>query len=257
MIMMARRWLGRCCDLWPEVCFSGMLYVLLVVLFGLLRGLLLWRNLGAAAEVPADLLVQSFRVGLRFDLAVAAYISIPLLLLLLLWRGLRRWRVLLPCFYALVGLVLLLGLAEIEFYRVFGSRFNMLVLTAMGHPWRLAGLHWYDYPMWSYLALWGGLMLIVVLVGRWLERSLSCLRAQRGVLRDDMLHLMGSVVVLALLVILSRGGFGHQPLRQGDAVFCKSGFANQLALNGLFALGRCAWEEQKQALVIPTSHAAQ
>lgn len=253
--MIVRKWLVRCRELWPEVCFAGSISILLVMLFSLLRGLLLWRNLGAAADVPAVLLLQSFRVGLRFDLAVAAYLALPLLLLLL-WRRGRRWRVLLPCFYMLVGMTLLLGLAEIEFYHAVGSRFNTLVLNAMGHPWRLTGLHWHMYPMWSYLVLWGGLMLIVVLVGGWLERILLCFRDRPGSLRDDMLHLMGSVVVLALLVILSRGGLGHQPLRQRDAIFCKSAFANQLALNGVFALGRCAWEEQKHAVLIPESHAA-
>lgn len=100
-------------------------------------------------------------------------------------------------------------------------------------------------------------MLIVILVGRWVERDLLAFRSRPGGIRDDMLHLMGSVVVLALLVILSRGGVGHQTLRQRDAVFCKSAFANQLSLNGLFALGRCAWEEQKHAVLIPVSHAAQ
>ncbi len=253
--MMVRRWLSRCREIWPETCFAGTVYVLLVVLFGLLRGLLLVRNLGSAAQVPAVLLVQSFWVGLRFDLAVAAYLALPLLLLLL-WRRGRRWRVLLPCFYGFVGLTLFLGLAEIEFYHAVGSRFNTLVWKAMGHPWLLAGLHWQTYPVWPYLMLWGGLMLVLMLVGRWLERSLLSFRPRPGALRDDMLHLMGSVVVLALLVILSRGGVGHQPLRQGDAVFCKSAFANQLALNGLFALGRCAWEEQKHAVLIPASHAA-
>lgn len=102
----------------------------------------------------------------------------------------------------------------------------------------------------------GGLMLIVILIGRYVEKSLRGFRTRSGGVRDDMLHLMGSVVVLALLVILSRGGVGHQPLRQGDAVFCKATFANQLALNGLFALGRCAWEEQKQAILISTNHAS-
>lgn len=253
--MMIRKWLGRCRELWPEACFVGMIYILLALLFSLLRGLLLWRNLGVAAKVPAALLRHSFYVGLRFDLAVAAYLALPLLILLL-WRRGRAWRVLMPCFYGLIGLTLLLGLAEIEFYHAVGSRFNTLVLKAMGHPWRLAGLHWQSYPMWPYLMVWGGLMLIVILVGRWVERSLLVFRARPGGMRDDMLHLMGSVVVLALLVILSRGGVGHQPLRQGDAVFCKSTFANQLALNGLFALGRCAWEEQKQAVFIPARHAA-
>ncbi len=253
--MMFRKWFARCREIWPEACYVGMIYVLLIMLFSLLRGLLLWRNLGAAAEVPEVLLVQSFLVGLRFDLAVTAYLALPLMLLLL-WRRGRKWRVLLPCFYGLIGLTLLLGLAEIEFYHAVGSRFNTLVLNAMGHPWRLAGLQWQTFPMWPYLVLWGGLMFIVILVARWVEKGLQGFFTRPGGTRDDMLHLMGSVVVLALLVILSRGGVGHQTLRQGDSVFCKSPFANQLALNGLFALGRCAWEEQKQAVLLPTSHAA-
>jgi hypothetical protein len=55
-----------------------------------------------AQQIPADLLAQSFWVGLRFDLAVSSYLLIPFFLLLLVLRGrLRVW--LLAGLSALVG----------------------------------------------------------------------------------------------------------------------------------------------------------
>ena len=45
------------------------------------------------------------------------------------------------------------------------------------------------------------------------------------------------------MVFGARGGFAGEPLRWGDAFFSNSIFANHLALNGTFTLGRSVWDK--------------
>jgi phosphoglycerol transferase MdoB-like AlkP superfamily enzyme len=227
--------------LWPEVLFIGGLYGVLLLLFALLRLLLLWRNPTLAHQVPIELLLQSFWVGVRFDLAISSYLLMPLLLLLILLPRLRS--LLLAGFAALVGGLLFMGLAEVEFYREFESRFNNLVFEYIGHPRIVVGMIWDGYPVVRYVLLW--LLLAAVLAGSMRLLYWLLLRTQRSVAssRHSLLHIMGTVVALTLMVFLSRGGFGSSPLRWGDAFFCEAPFANHLALNGIFTLGRSAWDK--------------
>jgi hypothetical protein len=51
------------------------------------------------------------------------------------------------------------------------------------------------------------------------------------------------MLMLTLMIFGSRGGFAHEPLRWGDAFFSEEPFANDLALNGVFTLGRSVLEK--------------
>lgn len=211
--------LGRFSHLWPEVFFVGGLYGVLMLLFALLRFVLLWRNATLAGQVPSDLLLRSFWVGARFDLAISSYLLIPLLLALLILPRFRR--LLLSCFAVIVGALLFMGVTEVEFYREFESRFNNLVFEYLGHPKIVAGMIWDGYPVVRYVLLWMLLATILVvsmgLFYRWF------LQSQRPVTssRQSLLRIMGTVVALTLMVFFSRGGFGSSPLRWGDAFFAR------------------------------------
>ncbi len=235
-------------QLCPEVLFVGGLYIVLLVLFALLRLFLLWRNPALAGQVPSGLLLESFWVGARFDLAISSYLLMPLLLLLTLVR--RRRGLLLAGFTALVGGMLFMGLAEAEFYREFESRFNNLVFEYLSHPKIVAGMIWDGYPVARYVLLW--MVLIALLVGsvRLLYRWLLVQPGQERTARQSLLRVMGTVAALTLMIFFSRGGFGHSPLRWGDAFFSEAPFANHLALNGMFSLGRSIWDKiySKQAV---------
>lgn len=226
-------------SIWPEIIFVAGLYGVLLLLFALLRFILLWRNPELAGQVPTEMLIKSFWVGARFDLAIISYLLMPLLLLLSL---LRRRRLLLIGFTALMNGMLFMGLAEAEFYREFESRFNNLVFEYLGHPKIVAGMIWDGYPVVRYLLFWlalaGLLISSVWLLNRWfLQRQR---RTENP--RQNLLRIMGTFMALALMVFFSRGGFGHTPLRWGDAFFCEAPFANHLALNGIFTLGRSVWD---------------
>jgi phosphoglycerol transferase MdoB-like AlkP superfamily enzyme len=234
----ALRRIGR---IWPEVLFVGGLYGVLLALFALLRLFLLWRNSLLAGQVPTELLVKSFWVGARFDLAVSSYLLMPLLVLLMVFKRFRG--LMMAGFTVLVGSLLFMGLAEAEFYREFESRFNSLVFEYLGHPKIVAGMIWDGYPVLRYVLVWLLLTGLLVVCVRWLYRKLPLRQEQERTPRQSLLRIMGTVVVLTLMVFFSRGGFGHSPLRWGDAFFCEAPFANHLALNGIFTLGRSVWDK--------------
>jgi phosphoglycerol transferase MdoB-like AlkP superfamily enzyme len=204
--------------------------------------MLLAGNWQFASTTPHFTLAQSFWVGFRFDLAVSAYLLIPLLVVLFLWRGPKRyWPVLIFC--VLAGAIIFGGIAEIEFYREFESRFNALVFEYLSHPKIVAGMIWAGYPVLRYSLLWLAvtvffLILVAALYRRYIKRPDAPDRQRRGIAETAW-----AVCALALLVFAARGGFTGEPLRWGDAFFSNSTFANHLALNGTFTLGRSAWDK--------------
>lgn len=218
------------------------LYTLCLLIFFVLRLLLWWRNADFGSDAPPGEIVQSFLVGLRFDLAVGAYLMIPLFLALVLLpsRG-QRWARRL--FLVIFPGVLLLGMAEAEFYREFSVRFNNLVFEYLKHAGIVSGMIWDGYPVLRYLAGWVILTSLFLVAERWWwQRCLSPPADSSGGIRSRLAHGVAVVLVLTLLVFAARGGIASEPLRWGNAFFCETTFANHLALNGMFTLGRSAWD---------------
>lgn len=237
-LMQSRNFLNSC--LLPEIRFCVGLYGLLLIVFAVLRLLMLWRNHLQATGIPVATLTESFLVGGRFDLAISSYLLIPFFLTLLIAS--RRWQKrLVVGFCALVGILTVVGLAEIEFYRELEMRFNTLVFEYLSHPKIVAGMAWEGYPVVRYL-LAGTVLLTLFIMGvRWLYRRTLASEAGSG--RYRLPGLIAAVMFLACMVIASRGGLGTTPLRWGDAFFCEEAFANNLALNGIYTLGRSAIEK--------------
>jgi phosphoglycerol transferase MdoB-like AlkP superfamily enzyme len=188
-------------------------------------------------------IAKSFLVGLRFDLAVSAYLIILLTLPLLMLpaRG-KLWSRRL--FLVVFSLLLLLGVAEAEFYREFSVRFNNLVFEYLKHPDIVSGMIWDGYPVVRYLAAWATLTGLLLVAESWWWRR--CMQTS-GTAPTSWPHRrlvrgMSSALVLILLIFASRGGLSSEPLRWGDAFFSETTFANHLALNGMFTLGRSAWD---------------
>lgn len=226
----------------PEARFVVGVHGLLLLIFAALRLLLLARNANLAQPVEALVLLRSFLVGMRFDLAVASYLLMPLFLLLLALP--RRFRPgLLVGFALLAGGLFFLGVAEAEFYSEFESRFNTLVYEYIGHPRIVAGMIWDGYPVVRYTLIALTLTLMFAAGLAWLHRRFLAGAPVETTTRGSLLRVMGLTVALALMIFASRGGAGHEPLRWGDAFFSESTFANHLALNGLFTLGRSGWDK--------------
>jgi len=219
---------------------SGLTIMLMLSLVRL--GLLIY-NSDMIGETPYSTVAEGFLNGLRFDLRVVVYISIPLLLAILSpWAmarrgGFRLWLTLAS------SAVLFLGLVEMDFYREFHQRLNGLVFQYIKEdPKTVMSMLWYGFPVVRYLLAWA--------FGTWLISLLfkGIDRLTRGPVREPgqvairtatpwYNRLAVFMVILLVAVVAARGTLRQgPPMRWGDAFTTDSNFVNQLGLNGTLTL---------------------
>lgn len=231
------RWIPR------HSLFFLLLILLLLILFQALRVGMIARNFSSARDATWGQLAGTCFYGLRFDLAAACYIALPIVILgHLPWLGLRhsaRHRCIV--YWLLVGAVavlIFLLLAEFEFFREFQTRYNQLAFQYLDQPKIVVGMVWYNYPVVWYLLLCALLAGVFALALRWIMRR-SLVPAHADAERDNPLAEAGLMALLiGLLVVGMRGGLQGEPLRWGHAIHSSNDFVNQMSLNGLFALGQ-------------------
>lgn len=216
--------------------------LVIMLMLSLVRLALLVYNSDMIGDTPYSTVAEGFFNGLRFDLRVVVYISIPLLLALLSpWlmarRGLFRFWLTIAS-----SVVMFLGLMEMDFYREFHQRLNGLVFQYIKEdPKTVMSMLWYGFPVVRYLLAW--------LVGTWLLSLLfkGIDRLTRG---EQSVQPAGSrkvapwygrlavfMVVLLVAVVAARGTLRQgPPMRWGDAFTTDSNFVNQLGLNGTLTL---------------------
>jgi phosphoglycerol transferase MdoB-like AlkP superfamily enzyme len=216
--------------------------------FQALRVGLWWCHRNLAAVEPARDVARAFLVGLRFDAAVAACLTVAVAALAALASLLRgnagERRTYLGCALLAAPAIAVLGLAEIEFYGEFFARYNSLALHYWQQPATVLSMVWHGFPVIRYLLLAGAMAAAHVAAVAWLARRLApdgAAAACRGWIAPARL-----AAVAGLLLLAARGGWQREPLDWGDAVHSRSQFANHLALNGLWSLGRAALAEARR-----------
>jgi len=209
----------------------------LLLMFALLRlGLLLF-NRELIGNTPTSSFVEAFGNGLRFDLRVAVYILLPLLLGTLSRRVMAARRLLRLWLTVCASIAILLGLIELNFYQEFHQRLNGLVFQYLQEdPATVLSMLWNGFPVLQLLAAWGIASLGMFVVFRWLDRlTRSAPSARRGsawYTRVAVFTLLVLVCVVAARGTLRQG----PPLRWGDAYTTDSMFANHLGLNASLSL---------------------
>ena len=218
--------------------------LVMMVMLSLLRLALLVYNRDMILDTPAATFLEAFANGLRFDLRLVVYLSIPLLLALFSVRAMaargffRFWLTLAS------SIALLLGLIEMDFYREFHQRLNGLVFQYISEdPATVSSMLWNGFPVARYLVAWA--------IGTWLL-SLAFKGADRAT-RPRGPFSGGTIVsrqvapwytrtavfmvCLVICVIAARGTLRQgPPMRWGDVYTTDSIFANQLGLNASLSL---------------------
>src|SRR5690554_8048068 len=100
--------------------FTAASIVLWLLLLTALRGLLLAYNQEMLGSTSGADLVEAFSNGLRFDLRLIVYISIPLLLGIAIPWLMNQRRLLVGWLTLTAGVSILLGIIELDFYREIG-----------------------------------------------------------------------------------------------------------------------------------------
>jgi phosphoglycerol transferase MdoB-like AlkP superfamily enzyme len=191
-----------------------------------------------AIEAPADDLLLSFYLGLKFDLRLLLLACLPLLALAIIpffnpARHLWARRLWLGYFVALQIVALLLYAVDFGHYGYVHARLNASIVEHLLPVSVAAQMAWETYPV-----VWG-LLLTAVFAALWyaLLKRFALPELDRDATPLKRWPKYG--LVLALVAIYALGIFGKwswYPLRWSDAYFSTNDFVAALALNPILYL---------------------
>jgi phosphoglycerol transferase MdoB-like AlkP superfamily enzyme len=239
-LFFSRPWIGAKSHLF----FTALSMLVLMAECSLLRfSLLVYNREQIGGAMPGEL-GEAFFNGLRFDLRLAVFAAIPLLLALPSARLMSAGR---PVFRAwmsvFAGLVLFLGIVELDFYREFNQRLNGLVFQYLKEdPKTVLSMIWHGFPVLRALLVWlAGAFLLAWLfarIDRYTRPRQGFFQSSWGAPPPRLAFRLVVFLVCALAaVVAGRGTLRQGPsLRWGDAFTTDSIFANQLGLNGVLTL---------------------
>ncbi|MFQ6575686.1 LTA synthase family protein [Pseudomonas sp. UM16] len=218
--------------------------LVIMIMLSLVRLALLIYNSDMIGDTPMSTVAEGFLNGLRFDLRVVIYLSIPLLLATLSARAMAARGLFRVWLTLASSIVMFLGLMELDFYREFHQRLNGLVFQYVKEdPKTVLSMLWYGFPVVRYLLAWVFGTWLLSLLFKGVDRLTRPHGAYQNQTADSRAvapwYVRGVVFFMILLVavIAARGTLRQgPPMRWGDAFTTDSNFVNQLGLNGTLTL---------------------
>ncbi|NQU05352.1 MAG: sulfatase-like hydrolase/transferase [Calditrichaeota bacterium] len=232
-------------------------------MFELLRGIILLRYRHLSIDIPSAVLIKSFLIGFRFDLAITGYILAPAVIIGMLPRiGLAASkltrRIIVIYLIIMAAVAFMMTIIDLEFYGAFNTRLNHIPLDYMDDYGTILKMAWEMSSTLLWVILWA-----IITFGFGYSLHRITLFSFRRVKRKSPLHQMIIYpLVLGLLFLGIRGRVSYRsPLRWGMAYFSNYHFANQLALNSCFTFIRDTLDsgirekERKESALIPPDEA--
>ena len=221
--------------------FAAVSIVLWLFLLTTLRALLLAYNHEMIGSSSIADLLEAFSNGIRFDVRLIVYISVPLLLGILIPWLMNQRRLLVAWLTLSAAFSILLGVIELDFYREFHQRLNSLVFQYLNEdPATVLSMLWHGFPVVTLLSTWLACTLVMFFLFSWAERATRSYHSADS----SYSYLTQSVafsLCLVICVIAARGTLRQgPPLRWGDAYTTHSMFANHLGLNPVLSLYNAA-----------------
>jgi len=229
------------------VLFFAAVFIIAAIFLTLFRFGFLLKHRNLTAGIPFFTLLHSFVIGVRFDAVVLSYIFIPLFILshlpLISIDRLKPSRVIIETVLLVcASLIFFLSLVDIEYFGEFGTRLSNWALEYLDQPSMVWYAIWSGYSVTFYLLLWGALTFAFAFLVITISKKMFGQKRKEKI----GLHLTYFILTLALLFLGARGRWQLAPIDWGLAYFSPHGFANQLALNGTYTLGKSYWENYRQ-----------
>jgi len=216
--------------LYEDVIFLLGISLFSLLTFSILRTMLLIRNSELLEGIPLLDIVNSYLIGMRFDLIIVSYILLPLGLALLLPDGLAKRKVALLWLTGAFSFTFFLAIVTLDFYHEFHNRLNSIAFQYLKEdPATVSSMIWNGFPVLRYLLLW---LLITAIYGYGIRKI-----AQATSFGQQTAHFATRIIITILIIVFiiigARGGTVRSgpPLRWGDAFQSSHLFANHLALN--------------------------
>ena len=212
------------------------LFIWSVLVLMMIRGVYVLWNLALLPSPSASDLFRAFIHGLRFDMASAAWLGLPLVFgALLPWpsEGFWRWgRTALGLFLVIQIPFWVMNLVDIEFVNFVGRRMTADVVFILGE----AQGKWFGFfSTYGRLILMNGLLLAIAVVGALVIFQIlsNFLKARRWGWRGQTIFVL---VTLISWVVMARGGWQNKPLNTVNAQVFPSSAMNLVVLNSTFTL---------------------
>ena len=147
---------------------------------------------------------------------------------------------------AVYSVIMFLTLAEVEFYKEFEDRYNTLAIHyILDDPKTVLKMLWNGYPVVIYLLIW----IIIIVFFCWGMFRLTKTKLPVKFSWKRYFFKIGgwAIILIPLFIVGIRGtARGGPPLRWGDAYFSDYTFANHLALNGIYMLGKTLFTKKRK-----------
>ncbi len=215
--------------------FFVLVYWLVVILFFQFgRVIFLLFNIPELKETGTLNVIPSAWYGLRMDMSMAAYLTIPILLLCLLALFIRKLRA--PFAYIIYTaiillLVLILLVADLGLFNAWGFRLDATPLAYLKSP-KEAWASVSHLPIFS-----GSIIVLIIFFLLMILFSKGIRKLTGGVsVKNKYVQALFLLLLAAASIIPLRGGFQLAPINQSSVYFSKFHFANQAALNPVWNL---------------------
>jgi phosphoglycerol transferase MdoB-like AlkP superfamily enzyme len=144
-------------------------------------------------------------------------------------------------FLVTISFVSVMSFIDIEFFGEYGTRLSGLVWEYLDSPDMIWYSMWSGYPVVFYLLLWVAIIFVFALLVIKISGKIFHQKRREGIVRRAAYFVFGST----LLFVGACGRIQLAPIDWGVAYFSTYGFANQLALNGVYTLGKSWWEDSQ------------
>jgi phosphoglycerol transferase MdoB-like AlkP superfamily enzyme len=201
-----------------------------IIFFEIARLVFLLKNFSTVKAAGFKTALLSMWYGLRMDFSMAAYITIPVVLIILIAIFIKPLQkpLLLKIYTGIVLLLmLLLVLIDLNLFKAWGFRIDATVLKYLSSPKEV-------YATIAYLPIfWIALFFIIIFVLLSKGFNLLITRWQKNILYDKakLLSFLMLVLVMGLFIIPIRGGVQQTPLNQSSVYFSQNNFSNLAAIN--------------------------
>ena len=201
-----------------------------ILLFEVARLFFFVSNSADAKIIGISNMLQSMLYGLRMDMSMAAYLSLPVAVITLLAIFIRPMQkaAIIKVYTAIILFIILLLIGtDINIYKAWGYRIDASPLKYLKNP-KEAWASVSNLPIvWILLAFLAAFMLVVFLSNKFIAKQFSKLNFQG----NKILSAVSILLLIGLFIVPLRGGFQLAPLNQSSVYFSDNNFANQSALN--------------------------
>ncbi len=187
-------------------------------------------NFGQVSAQELKLTSGSLFYGLRMDMSMAAYIVLPVVILVILsifFKPFRNGLVYKIYTAVLLFFILLIVVADIGLFRAWGSRLDATPLKYLANPREVWASISHLPVAWIAVVFMLTYILLVSASNKFLGRKVKHL----GKDHKKVWSMLLLFILTALFIIPLRGGMQLAPLNQSSVYFSGNNFANMAAIN--------------------------